>query len=478
MYSAHITRIKNLRKHKNADRLMCGECFGNTVVVGTEIQANQLGIYFPSGSRVGLEYAETNNLLRKKDEFGNSTGGYLDPRKRNIKALNMRKEKSDGLFMPLESLKNFTDVTTLKEGDTIDVLKGITICEKYIPQRNNAYNLYNENRVKRGRKLAPVFSEHVETEQLVYFLREFKPGDLVEITIKLHGTSQRTGYLPVLKYYETPEEEKGIPEESSDPHESSSDDGPVPKDFRKFDVPVGPKDTARKPVYDYDYISGTRHTICGGQEVQEGDKTYIKLLTYGGRYEYRQEQADKFIGKLYKGETVYYEVVGFDNEGNPIMPSAENKLLQDKAFTRTYGKETVFSYGCDPKGETTDQNHLYVYRMTLGNEDGEIVEYQPWQIRERCAQIGVDVVPQCKIFIIPDDCKDPGQYVLEKAEKYFDGPDPIGKTHVREGVVCRILNRTRFVAYKHKNYAFKVLSGLALESVDTSNMSDDILSEL
>jgi hypothetical protein len=31
---------------------------------------------------------------------------------------------------------------------------------------------------------------------------------------------------------------------------------------------------------------------------------------------------------------------------------------------------------------------------------------------------------------------------------------------VREGVVVRILNRPKFAAYKHKNFAFKVLEGL------------------
>lgn len=36
MYNAFVTRIKNLRKHSNADRLLCGECFGNTVIVGLD----------------------------------------------------------------------------------------------------------------------------------------------------------------------------------------------------------------------------------------------------------------------------------------------------------------------------------------------------------------------------------------------------------------------------------------------------------
>ena len=134
MYSAFVTRIKNLRKHTNADRLMCGECFGNTVIVGLDTQPDELGVYFPVDGKLGLEFAQKNDLLRRKDENGKPAGGYLDPEKRNIKALKLRGEKSDGLFMPLACLADYTDIASLKEGDTITVLNGVTICEKYIPR--------------------------------------------------------------------------------------------------------------------------------------------------------------------------------------------------------------------------------------------------------------------------------------------------------------------------------------------------------
>lgn len=68
------------------------------------------------------------------------------------------------------------------------------------------------------------------------------------------------------------------------------------------------------------------------------------------------------------------------------------------------------------------------------------------------------------------------------AEKYYDGPDPIGKTHIREGVVVRIVNRPKFTAFKHKNFDFKVLSNIAIEqAIETGaieKMSDDEISEL
>ncbi len=203
MYCAYVTRIRNLRKHSNADRLLCGECFGNTVIVDLGTQPDQLGVYFPVDGKLGLEFAQKHDLLRRKDENGNPAGGYLDPEKRNIKALKLRGEQSDGLFMPLSCLDGFTDVSQLSEGDTITVLNGVTICEKYIPKRKSqGHGGGKGNRTrKRSDPISPLFQEHADTEQLAYNLSAFRPNDLVEITLKMHGTSQRTGFLPVLQGY-------------------------------------------------------------------------------------------------------------------------------------------------------------------------------------------------------------------------------------------------------------------------------------
>lgn len=96
-----------------------------------------------------------------------------------------------------------------------------------------------------------------------------------------------------------------------------------------------------------------------------------------------------------------------------------------------------------------------------------------------------EYVPLFDKFIVPGG--DPrfataGDWVKNKAEKFYDGPDPIGKTHIREGVVVRIVNRPKFTAFKHKNFDFKVLSNIAIEqAIETGaieKMSDDEVSEL
>ena len=180
--------------------------------------------------------------------------------------------------------------------------------------------------------------------------------------------------------------------------------------------------------------------------------------------------------------------------------------LQDKEFIKQYGKETVFSYGCSPTGgpdidAREDENgylprlpvsDIYVYRMTITNEDGEVVEYTPDFMRYRCEQMGVKTVPvfgkaiisaDRLHFVQPDGWDHDyllkegmtiGDLVMKVVEEFYDGPDPVGKTHVREGVVVRIINRAKFTAYKHKNFEFKCLSGIAMaEAESKGNIIDE-----
>jgi hypothetical protein len=65
-----------------------------------------------------------------------------------------------------------------------------------------------------------------------------------------------------------------------------------------------------------------------------------------------------------------------------------------------------------------------------------------------------------------------GDMVKEIAEKFYAGPDPVGKTHTREGVVVRIINRPKFTAYKHKNFEFKVLEGIIKDTAAAPDMEE------
>lgn len=428
-YCGYITNIKNLRKHPNADRLQIGECFGNTVCVSMDYTDNQIGVYFPSDGQLSVEFCEQNNLVRKKDADGKNIGGYLDPDKRNITAIKLRGEKSDGLFLPVKCL-GYTgiNINELKAGDSITIVNGHDICTKYIPRSHKSEVIKSCNKTrKRKVPIAPLFTEHADTEQLAYNLDAFKWGDQIEITLKMHGTSQRTAYIPVFKGYK-----------------------------RNFLDKLFKRDG--EPIYDWGYVSGTRRTVL---DRYDGG--------YYGSNEFREPHAKFFEGKLHKGEEVYYEVVGFTTTGTPIMGSVDNKKTNDKEFIKQYGNKTTFSYGCEPP--TSD---FYVYRMTMTNEDGDIVEYSPDYMRYRCEQMGCKYVPVLwKGFI--EDCMEcsAGHVIKDVAERYYDGPDPIGKTHIREGVVVRIVNRPKFTAYKHKNWYFKCIEGLIKAEAETPDIEEE-----
>ena len=139
-------------------------------------------------------------------------------------------------------------------------------------------------------------------------------------------------------------------------------------------------------------------------------------------------------------------------------------------------------YGEDEQGKFSilvevPKSDIYVYRMTMTNEDGYVVEYTPDFMRYRCEQMGVKTVKLFKKFIIPIDAiargyQEPGDYVKDKAEEFYAGPDPVGKTHTREGVVVRIVNRPKFCAYKHKNFEFKVLEGIIKDTAAAPDMEE------
>lgn len=187
MYCGYITTLKTLRKHINADRLQCVEVFGQNVIVDLSYKEGQKVVFFPSDGQLSLEYATDNNLIRKKDENGNNIGGYMDENKRNVTAIKLRGEKSEGLVLPIETLSKYIDISKLKDGEQITVLGGYEICRKYIPKgnkkrTNSKPNTKNKNKEK---VTYPFFEEHKDTAQLAYNMNAFKPGDTVYITRKL-----------------------------------------------------------------------------------------------------------------------------------------------------------------------------------------------------------------------------------------------------------------------------------------------------
>lgn len=746
-------------------------------------------IYFPVDGQLGEEFAKDNNLVRIKDENGKNIGGYLDPDKRNITALKLRGEQSDGLVLPVEVLSKYTDIESLTDGEQITVLNGYEICRKYIPRSNHRQrNPQSVSKTRKSRKdeeekvTYPFFVQHIDTAQLAYNEKAFKPGDTCYITLKMHGcfvkgtkvrmadhslkpieninvgdlvlgynfdtktfqptkvintfrnspsqnwnevqitregfsgdrrgkivstynhpywckeenrwiqvqdlkvgmtisslfptyllTSQQKEILTglflgdgclITRKNNTAEIENSCKEEHEQyidylidilngcyhknnrkytsgygsvivrakSHRSADlydyfneisylsnksdsklkdslidyftplsmaifymDDGSLAhndyqrdralfaicdyseKDariicrcFEKYGIyPKLYKDTNgynrlrlnsddaykmfdliykfippimryklpleyrskafKKPTdseryiksyilrpqkviennqintlqHEYDLETELHNYIVGNSIVHNTsartmnaievttnkpnrilkkvfrlkDKTSrrYKVISgtrrvtlknceggYYGNNAFREKYHNLFKDRLPKGVEIFYEIVGWVDDNSTIMGKCSNKLIKDKEFSKQYGDETIFSYGCE-RGE----NDCYVYRMTLTNEDGFTVEI-PWeQVQVECEKMGVKCVPTFEKFTFTtwDD-------LMDRVSKYYDGADPIGKSHIREGVVVRIDNRPSFTAFKHKNWSFKVLESIIKDTSDEPDIEE------
>ena len=398
---AIIAQIR-VKPHPNADKLALGIIGGTQVVVDKSTKDGDIGVFFSSELKVSEEYAKANKL-RKID------GGFF-PDSLKVRPQKFRGERSDGYFAPLSSL-SFTgvDISTLDIGDVFTNINKIPICEKYYtPATRQAMG-----QIKQG-KAIPSFPKHFDTEQLALFYSRIPEGSLLWYTLKVHGTSQRTGLVPVT-------------------HK-------VSKWYHK----VFPFLSKKKEIK-FEFVSGTRNTVLDRTNTGESGKSF------------RFKAEDLFKNKLHQGEIIYYEVVGWENSTVPIM--ARHNFSNSSGLSY-WGDNVVYSYGNLP-----GQCSVYVYRITRTTLDcvGNYVHTDlSWpQVKQRCYELGVEHVPEFQTMISTNFIDD----IITVARKYDDGPDPIDNSHPREGVVVHVLTPSgKYYALKHKGFTFKVGEGLVKES--------------
>jgi len=434
-YKAIVTRLKNVRPHPNADRVQLATCHGNQVVIGLDSQEEHWGVYFPCDGQLSHEFCHANNLYRKAElnKFPEEKGGMFDENRR-VRAQRFRGEISDGFWVPLHYF-GFIMVSGLDvEGFEFDEWQGVPICSKYINPATARIARENQGKKARNAKTSVMFKEHFDTAHFGKNLHEFGEGQTIIVTEKLHGTSGRIGYVQVDKELSLLEK------------------------IAKF-IGVKVQETEWK------YLNGTRRVVL---EETSGTQYHDPTI--------RDKAFKLFNGNLRKGETVYFEIVGYESTGASIMPSVDTKGLGDKNFTKIYGEKMPFSYGCNDT-----QSRVYVYRMTLSNEDGQTIDYAWNDVVKRCKELGVDHVPHFyttsweKIELdlrnqeaIPQetelDDRDIREHFSKTIESLGSGPSSLDSRHIKEGVCVRIEGGLNNKTYKFKSFEFKVLEGIIKDS--------------
>ena len=437
-YCGYIVKVSKLEKHPNADRLQLATFFNATTAVSLEVKIGDIGLYLPSDGQLSVEFCDKNHLCRKNSK-GEPDSGYLDPDKRNIKAIKLRGSYSDGIYMPLKALDYlFADGDAsahLSVGDMVDTINGVEICKKYIPRTNSSDRINapkTRKQKQEEREKTPYFAQHIDTPQLRFCADMFKPGDVICLTEKVHGTSSRNANTLTISY------KRNI--------------------FDKIFHKPG------KEIRNYKYVVGTRRTT-----VHNNSTGYYQTN------DFRLDWGKKFLNHLRQGEEVFGEIAGFVQPGQPIMGTCENSKINDKSFIKRYGETTTFTYGCSDTDETKPLNRYFIYRMTYTTPEGDVIEY-PWDmVKLRAEQLGFEIVPELDRFIYTTE-----EDFYARINKWLDVPSTIDPTHVIEGVVVRALNNPGFMVAKEKSISFKILEGIIKENAAAPDMeeAEEILAEL
>jgi hypothetical protein len=355
---------------------------------------------------------------------------------RRVRAQRFRGEISDGFWVPLSHLSFITSNYSFTEGFEFDSIEGIPICSKYVNPATEKVARENATKKAKNAKTSIMFKEHFDTAHFGKYLNVFDKGQLIHITEKLHGTSGRIGYVQV-----------------------DRDLNWIEKLAKRFGVSVEERE--------WKYMNGTRRVVL---EESSGTQFHDPSI--------RDRALALFKGNLRKGETVYFEIVGFESTGAAIMPPADTKGLNDKEFTKRFGEKMYYSYGCEPApSDTTKQSDVFVYRITLTNEDGQTIDYTWPDVVKRCNEMGVKFVPhietvkldEIELYLnggsreeMPIDALRSALEVI--VNEYGKGPSLVDNRHIREGVCVRIDGGLQNQTFKLKSFEFKVLEGIVKDS--------------
>lgn len=333
-YVATVVRVEqdDLRALDGLDNLRGYTKFGMQALVGKDTTPG-LYLLFSTEVQLSLEYARANNLHR--DGLSNvdpQKTGYLEQNRR-VKAIKLRKHRSESLLMPLDSLSyllSAKQIATLAEGDVFDSIDGHEVCRKYVVKESKpGSGQHPKARVRRVD--AKVFPEHLDSEQ--YFRNSHKvPTDAhVVVTQKLHGTSVRYGNVPALaddqKWWE--------------------------RLLRR------PRRTTHR------FVVGSRRVVKSVDLTADEGKDHFYA---DGDLWTRFADEQKIADRIPRDHIVYGELVGFTGPDSPIQ-----------------------------KGYTYDQPDgtakLYVYRVSVVTADGIVVDYSPAAMESFCSEREFTPVP-------------------------------------------------------------------------------------
>ncbi len=390
-YLSKIIKVDNFRKHNDpsVERLKCTTIDGFNIITGIESEPG-LYVYFPALSQINSDFLSYANLYRHKELNKDPEQSGMFEDNGRVKAIKLRGELSEGFILPLTILENYIvsvtnkELKDVKEGTEFDVVehdgKEFWISKKYVAKRqySRKTNLSSgKTRYKVPKRLDKVREDQFRFHYTTVLIKKcpfvLSPESLIQMSYKIHGTSGISAYVLC--------------------HQALNWKQKIAKWL------------TRESFDKYDYIYSSRTVI---------KNKYYNPEVGSGYYSYDiWAEADKIVRPhLERGQTAYYEIVGFLPNGSYIQKG--------------------YDYGCVPPkaGEAfISEKHFKVriYRITYTNVDGKVIEYTPLQVQQWCNNVGLIPVEEC---------------YFGKAKDLY--PDIDVSNHWNENFIERLSNDTNF----------------------------------
>lgn len=396
-YVATIVKLPELKKVDGLDNLMVANVFGYNCLVSKDSNPSTLYVFFPAECVLSEKFLHFNNLYRKSELNFDKDKKWFFEESWRVKAVKFKGIVSSWFIIPIESLQWFGYDKWFKIWDTFHSIDWEKICWKYrrpvAPEKLTKSQRISKRLEKFDIVIPNQFRFHADTPQFLRFLSDFKEGDKIVITEKLHWTS--AVFSNVLTKRKLSRIEK----------------------FGKF-LGMNIRDT------EYYHLYSSRTVIKNDDiddERNQGWGYYWEDIWW--------IYAKQLESKIEKGITLYGEIVGYTPSGGYIQKG--------------------YHYGCK-EGESK----FYVYRITYTTPDGNVIEFTDSQIRQYCSLRSIEVVPLISYMDWNTNlnlAEINARWLAEKVEMMC----PLNDNKVpREGVVIRRDGQDTYSAYKLKSQLF------------------------
>ncbi|URM87483.1 RNA ligase [Microbacterium phage DustyDino] len=423
-YAGIVFEVPKIEKAPNSDRLYILRHAGLSVIVDESWvdREGELAILFPTESQISEGLAWFANLHASQDKnFDQGQKGYLG-KNRRVKALKLRGNISSGLALPAEVVTAYTGGTGgIVPGDLVDTINGLEISRKFV---------------------LPV-----------------KEANLGKTQASLAKALKRVDEARFPQHIDTSHylrNESSIPDEAQvivtqKLHGTSVRMGNVPvRRTLSWLERLAKRLGINVTETEYAYIAGSRKVVKDPDNPNQNHFYSKDVWT---------EALDAWGRDIPKGFIVYGELVGYTSSGEVIQRG--------------------YTYEASP-----GSMDLYIYRVALTMEGGELVDLSHDQVREFGMRYGMQVVPELwrgrkvdlNTFLEGFTEKNFYKEWLGGHAQYADRPVALspGGAGVDEGVVIRVDGRYDVADfYKHKNDSFLVFESKDLDQDEAAAEAEE-----